>query len=463
MLRLRGGATNPLSGATERDEAITERWLTLQNLAEEFEETLERIENQYRGERWWTLPVYALKKALRHALERERGNHEDPEQENEDEREDNQETDQDSEGAPIASGEVLERLHVAIDINKKHGQAPKGTILQVLGSSEPIHLFPKLETRSAFVNKVLGKGADWRFRQKPEIKIRSTRITPGMREAIKRLESAGVLERCARNEVSNSFPLFIIPKGSSGEGRLIYDTKGWHRAIYTDHFKLPTVERVVTLRAPYILKLDIKDAFYRIEIEKNRRKLLGVYYQKKKWRFTRLPMGLAAAPYILQRVVQELTTRVLEEAEEVHWHQNYLDDILIGTDNPALTARRMEMLGLNTGKTHWVSREQDIEYLGLILNFEQQTIEVTEERRERIVSMLERTELRDYRKAVTPQLRGVLNFYARGTSWLHSDDIEYAIQQGDWRILVGLMRDYYQKRRITTGNQNPQVWTDATP
>nr|CAH7719004.1 unnamed protein product [Callosobruchus chinensis] len=174
---------------------------------------------------------------------------------------------------------------------------------------------------------------------------------------------------------------------SNGENRFILNLKNLNKYMEAPHFKLEdhrTVSKLLNYRA-YLAKIDLKDAYFLLSVQKKYRKYLRFKFMNRLYEFNSLPFGLNIAPFIF--------TKVLKQAISFLRKLNillvfYLDDILLIADsklecekNVKITIDLLENLGfiINKNKSMLKPR-QTITFLGFSFNSVNMTISLPEEK-----------------------------------------------------------------------------------
>lgn len=142
---------------------------------------------------------------------------------------------------------------------------------------------------------------------------------------LKELQETGIIEKVTP-DMDRSFcsSLLVIPKGKS-DIRLVVDLRGPNKCIHRTPFKMPTFESILLQLhgAKYFSTIDLKNAFFHIELHESSRHLTNFFAGEALYRCCRLPFGLTNAPDIFQEVMQ---TVVLSGCEGT---VNYLDDVMV--------------------------------------------------------------------------------------------------------------------------------------
>lgn len=145
------------------------------------------------------------------------------------------------------------------------------------------------------------------------------------KQKLKYLLISGIIEEVTP-DMDRSFcsSLLVVPKGKD-DIRLVIDLRGPNRIIHRTPFKMPTFESILMELhgAEWFSTIDMKNAFFHIELDENCRHLTNFFAGDGIYRYRRLPFGLCNAPDIFQEVLQ---TIILAGCEGV---VNYLDDIMI--------------------------------------------------------------------------------------------------------------------------------------
>lgn len=147
-------------------------------------------------------------------------------------------------------------------------------------------------------------------------------------ERLARMEEKGIIERADKENDSITFvsPMVLVPKGAK-DFRIVVDYREVNKAIIREPYPMPSLEKIWT-DIPhndgilFFTKLDLKDAYFHIELHENVRHLTTFMTANGLMRFRRLPFGLSCAPELFQRVMEKLFVSCKNVIV-------YLDDILI--------------------------------------------------------------------------------------------------------------------------------------
>ncbi|XP_062542266.1 uncharacterized protein K02A2.6-like [Armigeres subalbatus] len=148
----------------------------------------------------------------------------------------------------------------------------------------------------------------------------------GARRRLMEMESCGIIERvvAAPQWISG---MSAVSKGKD-DFRLVVNMRAPNKAIKREYFRLPVLDemKIKLQGARYFTKLDLKSAYYHLELNEESRDLTTFLAENGMFRFTRLMFGVNCAPEIFQREM----TRILEGIE----HKIiYIDDVLLFADS----------------------------------------------------------------------------------------------------------------------------------
>ena len=184
--------------------------------------------------------------------------------------------------------------------------------------------------------------------------------------------------------ISNIFPRCK----SSGQVRVILNLKSLNDEIEYEHFKMENLSSALSLVEEhcFMASIDLKDAYYSVNVDPKSRKLLRFFWREKLYEFTCLPNGLSSAPRIFTKIMKPIFAK-LRNAGFLSVY--YLDDSwLMGTSfeecstNVEATGRLLMETGfvINYGKSSLVPK-QKIKFLGFVIDSVSMTISLPEEKR----------------------------------------------------------------------------------
>ena len=163
----------------------------------------------------------------------------------------------------------------------------------------------------------------------------------------------------------------IAPKGD-GDIRITLDAKNVNKALLSSNYPIPRQEDIKARLAgsKYFSKLDLKSAFWQLEIEEESRPLTVFHCLGKMYRYKRLVMGLKPAQGELNAALQPLFS-LLKSVHVIH------DDIVIATKTLAEHETMVEQVmaivekaGLTFKASKCVFAAKEIHFWGLIVSAE---------------------------------------------------------------------------------------------
>ena len=117
-------------------------------------------------------------------------------------------------------------------------------------------------------------------------------------------------------------------RNGSGQYRPVINLKALNRFVESTPFKMESLQIVKSLLQPgdYMMKLDLKDAYYAIPVYHKHRHYLRFIFQDKLYEFHCLPFGLSSAPRALTKMLKPVAALLRSQGICVVF---YLDDILL--------------------------------------------------------------------------------------------------------------------------------------
>ncbi|KAL0186275.1 hypothetical protein M9458_017945, partial [Cirrhinus mrigala] len=155
---------------------------------------------------------------------------------------------------------------------------------------------------------------------------------------------------------------FLVPKKDGGL-RPILDLRHLNRALMKRPFKMLTLKQILSHVRPgdWFLTLDLKDAYFHIQIAPHHRRFLRFAFEGVAYQYTVLPFGLSLAPRTFTKCMDAALLPLRQKGIRI---LNYLDDWLVLAQSEAellshraLLLSHLECLGLrvNLSKTNLVS------------------------------------------------------------------------------------------------------------
>ena len=117
---------------------------------------------------------------------------------------------------------------------------------------------------------------------------------PLIQEEVNKLLKKDVVIECEHEPVEYISPIFLR-ENTDGTQRLILNLRKLNKPLEYKHFKMQTLQTIVTLIQPhcYISTLDLKDAYYSVKIDGDDTCFLKFLCNSKLLKFVVLPNGLS--------------------------------------------------------------------------------------------------------------------------------------------------------------------------
>ena len=168
---------------------------------------------------------------------------------------------------------------------------------------------------------------------KHTFRARWSKTTPIITKYINKLLEQGIIEKSVRER--HVAAVFAIPK-ADGEVRLIIDYSNLTPFLRPPPFYLPSVYQILqrqqlNVRQPFFIKIDLANAFFNIPIHKASRYITT--YNKKYYRFTKMPFGLSLAPFVMQ-IMANYIAAAFRQYGIYSWV--HIDDLIAAHDDQAL-------------------------------------------------------------------------------------------------------------------------------
>lgn len=182
--------------------------------------------------------------------------------------------------------------------------------------------------------------------------------------------------------------LAVVKK--DGKIRFVVDLRGPNKAIIKDPCSMPTLETIISKLADckVFSTIDLSNAFYHVRLDVASRYVTTFWTGDKYYQFKRLPFGLASAPDIFQRALQDV---VLKDCEST---LNYLDDIMVYTINLkqheirlSTVLSRLDQHNVKLNKDKCQFMPESVTFIGF--TFSPNGISITEDRLEAFINLRE--------------------------------------------------------------------------
>ena len=151
-----------------------------------------------------------------------------------------------------------------------------------------------------------------------------------LKVAIDELMKAGILERGESSQYNS--PCLLVPKkvegGKDAGHRLVVDYRKLNRVIENVTYPMPRIQDILSNYGgcQVFSVMDIRHAYYNIEIEPSSRALTAFSCELGKYQFKFLPQGLKISPAVFQ-------DRIQRDLHDIERTTPFMDDIITGHSN----------------------------------------------------------------------------------------------------------------------------------
>ena len=185
-----------------------------------------------------------------------------------------------------------------------------------------------------------------------------------MSEELMKLLQKGAISEVSQIEQYLISRLFLVPK-KEGTYRPVIDLRELNRFIQKEHFKMEGIHLMKDLlqEGDWMVKLDLKDAYFAIPIHHEHQKYLAFRWQGNTYQFKCLPFGLSSAPRVFTKMMRPAIAWLRQLGCKTI---TYLDDNLLMA--PTKEEARIQiklMISL-------------LEPLGFVINYQKSVLEPTQ-------------------------------------------------------------------------------------
>ena len=192
--------------------------------------------------------------------------------------------------------------------------------------------------------------------------------------------------------------IFLREKKEEGKYRPIINLKGVNKHIPYEKFKMESLKNLKSLlrEDDYMVKIDLKDAYFCIPLDKGSRKYVRFEWGKNLYEFVCLMFGLGPGPKIFTKMMKVPVTLLRKLKIRLII---YIDDMLLlgATMEEILTARDtalhlLRSLGLVINMEKSILEPSRLmEFLGVMVNSRKMTLSIPREKMEKLIASCRRT------------------------------------------------------------------------
>ena len=200
----------------------------------------------------------------------------------------------------------------------------------------------------------------------PPRKIPAT-LRDRVRDSLENMVELGVIKRV--QEPTQWVNAMVVSEKRSGELRICIDPRELNKAIYREHYQLPTQQEITSrlAGAKFFSKRDAKSGYWQIPLDEESSFLTTFNTPFGRYRFTVIPFGVVFAQEVFHRTVSEAFG-------DIAGCETDIDDILVwGTtqeehdDRLAEVLERVKSLNMTLNRAKCEFRKKTVTYLGELL------------------------------------------------------------------------------------------------
>ena len=181
-----------------------------------------------------------------------------------------------------------------------------------------------LQTIQGYKSPLCRRPRQWRTRI---TRAKSSMEAQQMDRAIAHLLAKGAVKVVQPQDDQFTSTLFLVEK-DNGEFRPVINLRALNRFLGKESFKMEGLQVVRSLlqKGDFMMKLDLKDAYYAIPIHPSHRKYLRFVYQNRVYEFQCLPFGLSSAPRTFTKTLKPVLAVLRSLGIRI---VIYIDDMLL--------------------------------------------------------------------------------------------------------------------------------------
>ncbi|XP_076642233.1 uncharacterized protein LOC143353023 [Halictus rubicundus] len=201
---------------------------------------------------------------------------------------------------------------------------------------------------------------------------RPRRLSPPEKEEVNAQIDEWLENKIIQRSQSDYASPIVLVKKKNGSTRLCIDYRRLNNKIVKDRYPLPLIEdHLDRLQDARIFStLDLKNGFFRVEIEKNSRKYTTFVTPDGQYEFLRVPFGLCNSPSVFQRYINAIFQELIAKGLVLV----YMDDLVVpsrdcedGLHNLEIVLKTASEYGLRINWEKCQFIQTRIEYLGYII------------------------------------------------------------------------------------------------
>ena len=209
---------------------------------------------------------------------------------------------------------------------------------------------------------------------------------------VDKLLSKGAIEQVSHVPGEFISSLFLVPK-KSGDFRPVINLKPLNKFVQRIRFKMESIDLISGLLHPgdYLASVDLKDAYFSVNIDPRDRKYLRFCWNSIVYQFTCLPFGYSLAPRVFTKILKPVYASLRFQNIRVIY---YIDDTLIIAKSSDQCSRHahevcnlLSRVGftVNQAKSQLIPSQQ-IQFLGFVVDSVSMTLSLPADKVGTIIS-----------------------------------------------------------------------------
>ena len=188
---------------------------------------------------------------------------------------------------------------------------------------------------------------------------------PMVEKEVQEMLQKGAIHMVPLDQTSGGFVshIFLVPRKGGGQ-RPVINLKNLNQFLRYEHFKMEGIHMLRDLlkKGDYMVKLDLKDAYFTVPIWVKHQKFLRFFWKENRFEFACLPFGLASAPRVFTKIMKPVVALLRQLGIRTIV---YLDDLLIMAKSQDLA------------KAHVTTALNLLEGLGFSVNYDKSVLTPT--------------------------------------------------------------------------------------
>jgi hypothetical protein len=283
--------------------------------------------------------------------------------------------------------------------NEGLGQFPVSDVVQVVGNLRAHALFWRDNVQDQWALDVVEQGYAIEFASLPPLSTHIWWTSVGedpIKVSVLENEVLELLRKKAIIQVDSASPgfystFFLVSKKGGGLCPVL-NLKPLNKFVVYHKFRMETNPSILQHinQGDWLCSLDLKDAYFHVEIHPKHRPYLRFAFQGRCYQFLCLPFGLSSAPRVFTKILAPIVGLIHQEGIVF---LPYLDDcLLVASDVQTLSSNvqvaldLLQRAGFNINwKKSFLQPSQTLQFLGMRIDTDQARISLPEDRASHLV------------------------------------------------------------------------------